>query len=128
MIECDGSCCGNCGQTSEPVVIVADDGTAEAAGADAEASVEVARIEADRDVAVAKIENRGLNEELVVQLAAMAARIEVLEAAAIPEPEPEPIVMPMAPAAGPAPEAVAPPIETAPKAESKAKAKKGFFG
>jgi hypothetical protein len=71
----------------------------------ADATVEVARIEADRDVAVAKIEARVADEELVAALAALTAENEALRAQlapqeqqqeavvviADPEPEPEPV-------------------------------------
>lgn len=88
----------------------------------AEAAVEVARIEADRDVAVAKIVNRGMDEDMAANLAALQARVDVLEAAAMPEPEPEPIVIPVP---EPEPEPVPAPVEE--EHEKPPAPKKGFF-
>lgn len=71
----------------------------------AEATVEVARIEADRDVAVAKIERGVIDEEVAARIAALEAENETLrgqlappeeeqqQAVVVvsdPEPEPEP--------------------------------------
>jgi hypothetical protein len=58
----------------------------------ADASVEIERVKADRDVQVEKIRSRGLDEETAATIAGLQARVDVLEAARIPaEPEPEPI-------------------------------------
>lgn len=92
----------------------------------ADASVEVARIEADRDIAVAKIEHKALDEELVMQLSALQARLDALEAMNAPEPEPEPVVITEAPA--PEPEPMEPPKAEERPEEPRPKAKKrGFF-
>jgi hypothetical protein len=127
MIECDGTCCGNCGQTGgDGAVVVVDSGAADVAEASAEASVEVARIEAERDVATAKIYARGQDEDTAAMIAGMAARIEVLEAAAAPAVE-EPIMIQAAAAPEPEPEAAAPVPEAEPKTETSSKRKQGFF-
>jgi hypothetical protein len=91
----------------------------------AEASVEVAKIEADRDVAVAKIANRGMDEDTAALIAGMQARIEVLEAANMPA-EPEPVVIPM-PAEEPEPEPAPAPEEHPEHATPQPERKKGFF-
>lgn len=109
----------------EPEPIVVDDGTADAAEAVSDASVEVARIQADRDVTVAKIEHRAVDEELVTSLAAMQARLDVIEAAMAP-PEPEPVVVVPEPAPEPEPIAEAPP-ETEHHAPKEAPRRRGFF-
>lgn len=83
----------------DPEPIVIDDGTAEAAVATGAAEVEIAKLETDRDIELAKIQNRAIDAERDAALAAMQARIDVLEQAAIPPapPEPEPIVIPVDP-------------------------------
>jgi hypothetical protein len=73
-----------------PVVI--DDGTAEAAESVSAAEVERARIEADRDVKVAKITSRAVDEEMVRRIAALEAEAEVFRTKLAP-PEPEPVVI-----------------------------------
>lgn len=96
----------------------------------ADAAVEIARIEADRDVAVAKIENRAADEDLAVTVAALMAENDALRAqlapaeeqqqeavvvVADPEPEPEPVAE------------SAPPIVEAPE-EKPAKKKSAWWG
>jgi len=118
--------CPECGiEHGEPEPVVVEDNSDKAAEAAGEASVEVARIEAKRDVDVARIQNRGLDEQLAADLAALQARIDVLEAAAIP-PEPEPVVLPV-PEPEPEPEPVPAPEETPVKEEHREPARKGFF-
>lgn len=90
----------------------------------AEASVEIARIEADRDVQTAKIYAKGEDADTAALIAALQARIEVLEQSNMPpEPEPIPVVVdPPAPAPQPEPEApVATDMPPAEPKEPKAK-------
>jgi len=80
----------------------------------AEASVEIARIEADRDVQTAKIYSKGQDEDTAATMAALQARIEVLETARAPVAEPEvvPVVIdapPPEPEPEPAPAQEMPP-------------------
>ncbi len=109
----------------EPVVVEAPDTEPVA-----EASVEVARIEADRDVKVAKIEAGTDRIEIDSRVDALEAKIdgmrEVLDRLAPepePEPEPEPVVVEPGP---PAPDVPPPPADEphhrAPKGRS------GMFG
>lgn len=104
-------------------VIVEDRGEVKAAEAAADSTVEVARIEADRDVQVAKIGARAQDEDQVAELAALRARVDVLQAAVMPpEPEPEPVPVTV-PVPEPDPEPDGPPAppeaeHAAPKGKS----------
>ena len=97
------STCAECGQaTPEPEVVIEEAVDLEPV---AVAEVDVARIQADRDVTIAKIQSKVIDEELTAQLAALAAENEALRAAAAPQeqqqeatvvvaepdPEPEPV-------------------------------------
>lgn len=101
-----------------------------AAEANAEAEVEVARIQAERDVAVAKIEARSVDVQAEADTAALLARLDVLETwraeilAAQAPPEPEPVVIPVSPPQG-APDATEsiPDIPPPPSGKSK----KGYW-
>lgn len=72
-----------------------------AAETGAAAQIEVARIEAERDVTVAKIEARSADAQAEADVAALLARLDVLETwkaemlAAQAPPEPEPVVIPV---------------------------------
>jgi len=68
---------------AEPVVIEEAPDTEPVA----EAAVEIARIEADRDVTIAKVVNRSMDEETVTELAALRAENEALRAQLAPPPE-----------------------------------------
>ena len=109
-------------------VIVDTSGQAEAAEAGAVADIEVARINAERDVEVAKINARQVNAEDAATMAALMARVEVLEASLIPpEPpaEPEPVVIAPPEPAAPAESGNAMPDVAQPPKESKKKS--GWF-
>ena len=95
--------------------------------APAEAAVEIARIEGDTAVKVAKIEARVADDELVLRLAELEGEVKgmretldrVAPAEPEPEPEPEPVIVEPEPAAPP------PPADehNAPKSKRRA----GFF-
>jgi len=114
------STCAECGQAlPEPEVVVEEAVDLEPV---AEAEVEIARIEADRDVQVAKIEAKVADDEIVAELAALRAEVEVLRAQAAPEPEQEQAVVVVAdpepepePVAEPEPPVVEPSEEPAAK-------------
>lgn len=112
----------------EPEPVVLEEPSAEAiAEEESGAVVKVAEIEAARDVEVAKIANKAIDAEAAAEMAALRARVEILEAAAVP-PEPEPVIMPVAePAPEPDPEPTPPPPETEPKAEA-GKESSGWWG
>lgn len=120
--------CTECGLAHDAPLppVVVEDGSAQADAAEsvAGAEVEVARIQAERDIAVEKIRLRGLDEETAALLAGMQARLDVLESARIqpePEPLPEPVVIPAEPQ--PEPESTpAPPETTAPESRGPKKA------
>jgi hypothetical protein len=103
-----------------PAEMVVEDKSAEVVAEEGhDEAVEVARIVADRDVQVAKIERKAVDEETVVQMAALQARVDVLEAAAAP-PAPEPEILPVpVPEPGPEPEPgpPAPPEHDGPEPE-----------
>jgi len=94
----------------------------------ADAAVEIARIEADKEVSIAKIYNRSDDEQTIAELAALRAENEVLRAQlAPPEPEPEEIAVIVANAdaeAAPEPEMAPPVVEDTTTEEPKAKARK----
>jgi len=123
--------CPNCEHEAEPVVVESgpDPAAVEIAG---EASVEVARIEADRDVVIAKLQTRSVDEEVAVQLAALAAENDALRAQLAPaEPEQAQVVAVEAPAAA-EPEGELPERETpnVPEHEPQHRGygSKGWFG
>ena len=93
----------------------------------ADAAVEIARIEADRDVTIAKVVNRSMDEDTVATIAALQAENEALRAQlAPPEPEPEEIAVVVANAdaeAAPEPES-APPLTTEETSTSEPAAKR----
>jgi len=118
--------CETCGQVvPEPEVAVEEAVDLEPV---AEASVEVARIEADRDIKVAKIAAHVADDELELRLAALEGELRgIKEAMVQPEPEvaPEPVIV--AQDVAPEPEPEMPPREE--REEPKAPRKpKGFFG
>lgn len=118
--------CPDCGiEHGEPEPVIVEDNSDKAAEAVGDASVEVARIEADRDVAVAKIANRGLDEDTAALIAGLQARVDVLERASAPA-EPEPLVIPV-PEPEPEPEPVPAPAEEPAKEKPPVERKKGFF-
>lgn len=103
-----------------PAEMVVEDKSAEVVAEEGhDEAVEVARIAADRDIAVAKIERRGMEEDTAAQMAALQARVDVLEAAAAPsEPEPEILPVPVSePEPEPEPGPPAPPEHDAPEPE-----------
>jgi len=53
----------------------------------ADSAVEIARLETARDVAVAKIENRAADEEVIARIAALEAENEALRSQLAPPPE-----------------------------------------
>jgi hypothetical protein len=70
------------------------------------AEVEIARINADKEIALAKLANRQVEPELEAQLAAALAELDALRALVAPpepEPEPEPVVIVQEPEAAPEP-------------------------
>jgi hypothetical protein len=109
-------------------VIVDQPAVADAAEAEANAGVEIARVNRDADVQIAKIAGRQLDEATAAEMAALRARLDILEAARLPdpEPEPEPVVVETAPAE-PEPEPVAAPPET-PEPPKEEKKSSGFWG
>jgi len=115
--------CPDCGiEHGEPEPVIIEDNSDKAAAVEGEAAIEIARLETGRDVAVAKIVNRSADEETAAVIAGLQARVDVLEAAALP-PEPEVIEMPE-PEPEPEPEVeevTAPPEVTAPKTGKKSK-------
>ena len=91
----------------------------------ADAAVEIARIEADRDVTITKIENRAADEELLATVAALTAENEALRAQlAPPEPEVPVIVAEPAPEPEAEPEGAPPVVEETSTPEPKGKARK----
>jgi chemosensory pili system protein ChpA (sensor histidine kinase/response regulator) len=97
-----------------------------------DAAVEIARIDADRDIQTAKIYAKGNDEDTAALLAAMAARIEILEAERTPpEPEPEPVVIVADPPPEPEPEPEPGPagdLPEAPKEEKRTGKKSPWWG
>jgi outer membrane biosynthesis protein TonB len=100
---------------------------ADAAESGAAADVEVARLQADRDVAVEKIRARGMDEETAATIAALQARVDVLESGLAPPPsaEPDPVVI-AEPAPEPEPEPAPAPPDTEPAPEPERK--RGYWG
>lgn len=78
----------------------------------AEAEVRIAEINATRDVQIAKIENRAVDEDLAAQLAALMAENETLRAQLAPaeEQQQEAVVVVADPAPEPAPIESEPPV------------------
>lgn len=109
----------------EPPVVVQEVPDPEPAAA---AAVEIARVEGDTAVQIAKINSRSLDEETAAELAALRAENEMLKAAAAP-PEPPPVMIPAAPPE-PDPDPMAPPVADKPEppAEEKPKRRSGVFG
>lgn len=106
--------------TPEPVV-VEDKSAEDVAETVSDAEVEIARINAQRDVEVEKLYNKGLDQERETELARLRARVEVLEAAmAPPAPEPEIVPVPVPePEPDPEPGPPAPPETGEPKTAKK---------
>lgn len=100
----------------------------------ADAAVEIARIEANKEVTIAKIEHRAIDEDLTAQLAALAAENEALRAQLAP-PEPEggevAVVVAQAEAEAEPPAEEPPPVveqgETAPE-EKPSKRRSAWWG
>lgn len=91
----------------------------------ADAAVEIARIEADKEVTITKIQHRALDDELAVELAALRAENETLRAQlAPPEPEEVPVVV-EAPAEPEAEPESAPPVVEATSTPEPAAKKRG---
>lgn len=101
--------------------------------------VKVAKVEAERDIQVAKIQAGVSRDEMLREIEALRAELTVrqeeppiaesviVEAQADPEPEPEPEVIPVdAPAPEPPAEETPPPPETVPPSKSEKK-KAGFW-
>jgi hypothetical protein len=82
----------------------------------ADAAVEIARIEADKEVTITKIQHRAIDDELAVELAALRAENESMRAQLAP-PDPEPVEIPVE-VADPAPEPDAEPDSAPPAVES----------
>lgn len=110
----------------EPEPVVVEDNSDKVAETTSDAAVEIARLEAERDIKVAKIAARQDDEEQVSELAAMRARLDVLEAALAP-PEPEPMPEPEPVVVVSEPDAAAAPPEKETVRERKSQAKRGFF-
>lgn len=89
------SFCTNCGHELPPALEAEVE--IDTAEVHATAEVEVERIRAEKEVAIAKINAGLMKDELVVENAALAAANEVLEEVAAPEPAPledtQPIVI-----------------------------------
>lgn len=122
--------CPDCGmEHGGPEPVVVEDNSDKAAAELGDASVEIARVEAGRDVEVAKITAKTIDAETEAELARLRARVEVLETSTLPAPEPEPVPI-VVPDPGPEPEpepepAPAPPESEPPAAESKPR---GYWG
>jgi len=116
--------CPGCACEPEPVIVE----TAPDMTPVADASVDVARIEADRDVAVAKVNARAIDEEAVAEMARLQARVDVLEAAAAPPPPP-PAVIDLPPPSEPEPDMAPPKADDAdvPSEPKPPARKRGFF-
>lgn len=90
----------------------------------ADASVRIAEVQADRDVTIAKIERRALDDELAVELAALRAENETLRAQVAPPPAEEvPVVVEAPPEPEPEPESAPPVVEQTSTPEPAAKKK-----
>jgi len=115
--------CPECGQAvPEPEVVVEEAVDLEPV---AEAEVRIAEIQADRDVAVAKIEARVVDDEIVAELAALRAEVEVLRAQAAPaEQEQQEAVVVVAPEPEPEPVAESEPPVVEPSTSDEPKGKK----
>lgn len=88
----------------------------------ADASVRIAEVQADRDVTIAKIEHRAMDDELAVQLAAALAENEALRAQlAPPEPEETPVVVQAPPEPEAEPDSAPPVVEGTSTPEPKGK-------
>lgn len=91
----------------------------------ADAAVRVAEIEANRDITLAKIEHRAVDDELLAQVAALTAENEALRAQLAPPAEEVPVVVAEpAPVPEPEPEAAPPAIEETSTTEPAAKKRK----
>lgn len=94
----------------------------------ADAAVEVARIEADRDVTIAKIEHRAVDSEMELALAALQAENEALRAQlAPPEPEEIPVVVEASPEPDPEPDSAPPVVEETSTPEPAAKKRRNAW-
>ncbi len=94
----------------------------------AEAEVRIAEIQAGRDVAVAKIEHRAIDEDTVAVIAGLRAENEALRAAAAPpEQEQEAVVVVADPEPGPGPAAEPEPPAAEPSAEPEARKRKNAW-
>lgn len=111
---------------ADPVEVVTEDKSAEdVAETVSDAATEQTRIEAERDVAVAKLAAKAADQERETELARLQARVDVLEAALAPpapEPEPEPVIVEPEPEPEPGPPA---PEEHEPKPEHSESAPSG---
>ena len=84
--------------------------------------VEIARIQADRDVTLAKIERGIIGAEIEASTEENAVKAEILdEVMTPPEPDPVPVVVEEAPAEEPVTEDAPPPVADVPEATGKRK-------
>jgi hypothetical protein len=94
----------------------------------ADAAVEIARIEADKEVTITKIQHRALDDELAVELAALRAENETLRAQlAPPPPEEVPVVVEPAPEPEPEPDSAPPVVEPTTDSEPTAKKRRNAW-
>lgn len=96
----------------------------------ADAAVEIARVEANRDIKVAQIVNRAADEDTVARLAALEAENETLRAQLAPPPEEqqqEAVVVVADPAPEPVAEEAPPVVEPSEEPASK-KRKSAWWG
>lgn len=127
--------CPDCGEQLHDCQVEHPDPAAEAARAETKAAktytdaeVEVARLNADRDIAVAKIQAGIIKDEVVVEAVVAEAEAEaVAETLAPPEPEPAPIVIEDAGESEPEPTDI-PPAEDEPHQRQPHKVGLGMWG
>lgn len=93
----------------------------------AEAEVRVAEIQANRDVAIAKIANRGYDEETVAEMAALRAENETLRAQLAPPAEEQEQAVVVVAEPEPEPAEAEPPVIEAPAENTPKKASNPFW-
>lgn len=116
--------CPDCGHDDQPDVTIVEDASAEDNVTDAQ--VEIARLETERDVEIAKLANKGINEETAAIIAGLQARIDVLESSRLPDAVPDavPVVIDAPDPEPEAEEVPPPPAEHEPSETEKPKSKK----
>jgi hypothetical protein len=128
--------CQHCGNplAEDDHVDTPEEAAEKVARADAHASVEIAKIQKERDIALAKIASGAIDQEQSVEVAVAEAEAEIatdaLEAATAPEdPEPSTVIVNSDPAPEPEPEAAPlPEPESSPESESEPKTERHGYG